>query len=185
MRCAVGHFWTVPGRKGSLLGTKNPPVKYMDDVKTWNGVMTSWHGNALRITGLLWGDPPVTAAFLSQMDSNVELWYFVVVSLSKLLDKQSSWWWFETSWRFCDLTVVEYQKCSRLWYSYLPGLLLLTWFKPMLCKDVITYLTKFRLTIASFLSVCRLKFCTEHGNISHIKTMYDQNRYYGPTGIPL
>ena len=40
--------------------------------------------------------------------SNSELWCFLCVSLSKLLNIQWSCWWFWTPWRPCDIIVMIY-----------------------------------------------------------------------------
>ena len=41
----------------------------------------------------------------SQRASNTEFWCAHVISLNKLLNKQSNSWWFETPWRTCNVNV--------------------------------------------------------------------------------
>ena len=38
----------------------------------------------------------------------VRIWRFLAVILAKLMNKQSRCQWFETSWRSCDVTVIQY-----------------------------------------------------------------------------
>ena len=58
----------------------------------------SWWRNDMEmlfaLLALCEGNPPVTSGFPSQRASNVVLG----VSLNKLLNKQSGYWWFETPW---------------------------------------------------------------------------------------
>ena len=53
------------------------------------------HGNTLRITGPLWGNPPLTDGFSSQKASNVELRRYPCSYLNKILNKQSNSRWFD------------------------------------------------------------------------------------------
>ena len=55
----------------------------------------SWHGNAFRITGHMWGNQLVTSNDI-----------FFVASLDKLLNKQSGLWWFEKPWGSCGISVM-------------------------------------------------------------------------------
>ena len=58
-------------------------------------MMTSWHVNASRTCE---GKEPAG------------VWlFFAFVSLIKSLDKQSSFRWFETPWRLCDVTLTTYR----------------------------------------------------------------------------
>ena len=53
-------------------------------------MMTSWHGNTMRITWLLTlceGNPSMAEVFPSQRDSNAELWRSFVVCPKKLFGK--------------------------------------------------------------------------------------------------
>ena len=50
-------------------------------------IMTSSNGHIFRVTLPLYGKPPVTGGFPSQMDSNADFWCFVVASQNKLLNK--------------------------------------------------------------------------------------------------
>ena len=65
-------------------------------------MMTPWHGNPL----------PQYWPARSTVDSPRKwpvIWCFYVLfglSLNKLLNKQSSWWWFETQCRPCDVTIM-------------------------------------------------------------------------------
>ena len=53
-------------------------------------MMTSFHGYVFPVTGPLWGEPPVTGGFHSQMVSNGRLYVFFDVSWKKRLDKRLS-----------------------------------------------------------------------------------------------
>ena len=78
---------------------------------------TSCYENVFHITGHLWGNPPpVMSGFPSQRSSNTELWCFFVLSLNKLLNKQSSCWWFERPWSSCDISVTD--GCHWMWQHY-------------------------------------------------------------------
>ena len=55
--------------------------------------------------GSLWRESGRYRWFSSQKTNNAELWCFLFVSLNKLLNKQSGYWWFETLWRSCSLTL--------------------------------------------------------------------------------
>ena len=44
---------------------------------------------------------------------------FFVVSLHKLLNKGSSWMWFRTKWRWCDVTVMDGEISNSLWKTIL------------------------------------------------------------------
>ena len=67
----------------------------------------SWNGNIFRVTGHLWGDPPVTDRFPSQrsMTRSFDL------RLNKCLSKQPRRRWFETPsrslWRHCNVIIVS------------------------------------------------------------------------------
>ena len=39
-------------------------------------IMVSWHGNAFRITGPLWGETIITSGFPSQMACDAKFWSF-------------------------------------------------------------------------------------------------------------
>ena len=54
-----------------------------------NGLLTSWHGNTFCITVPLWGDPLVT-----KLPVMLGFTVFVVLSLKKQLNKQSTCRWF-------------------------------------------------------------------------------------------
>ena len=62
-----------------------------------HGVMTSWRGNAFRITGLLWRESPVDSSHKWSAMRIVDI--PCDVSLNKLLNKQYSFRWFKTPWR--------------------------------------------------------------------------------------
>ena len=69
-------------------------------------MVTSWHGNAFCVTDPLCEgqmDFPKRGRF-------EELWCSIVVNLNKLLNKQSSWRCFETSWRSCDINIMWYES---------------------------------------------------------------------------
>ena len=51
------------------------------------------------------GNSPVTGEFPLQRASNVN---FLDVGPHKLLNKQSNYQWFETTWRSCDVIVIEF-----------------------------------------------------------------------------
>ena len=65
----------------------------------------SWHANAFCITGPLWVELTVTndSPHKGPVMRNFDV--FFVVSL----DKESRRWWFETLWRSCDVTVMNWQ----------------------------------------------------------------------------
>ena len=78
-------------------------------------IMTPWQRNIIHIMGPLWGKSTGGywtfvsycthhGGFLSQSTSN--FYIFFVVSFSNLLNKQSSWWWFDRSYCSCDVTVM-------------------------------------------------------------------------------
>ena len=60
-----------------------------------------------------WGDPLVTSGFPSQRARNVEFWcmFPILLAWEKLLNKQSSWQWFETP---CDVTMMHSQFSCAL-----------------------------------------------------------------------
>ena len=70
--------------------------------------MPSWYGNHCRVTGPLWGEStghrwiPLTKGPVIRCFG-----VFFVVSLNKLLDKQSKRRWFETQWRLYNVTVTS------------------------------------------------------------------------------
>ena len=72
-------------------------------------MMTSEYGNTFRISGPLWGNPSVIDGYPSQSHSDAELW-----CLDILLNKQSSYRWFETPRRSCDVIVKNKQPPSSL-----------------------------------------------------------------------
>ena len=59
-------------------------------------MMTSSNGNIFCITGPLWGEPPVTGGFPSQMPVTLSFDVFFDLCLNKRLNKQSRHRWFET-----------------------------------------------------------------------------------------
>ena len=66
--------------------------------------MTSWQENALGTTDPLWWESIVPNGYPSQSTSNVDLWWFLAVSLSKLLNKHSVSRWFAIPWHPHDVT---------------------------------------------------------------------------------
>ena len=69
-------------------------------------MVTSWHGNGFCVT-----DPLCEGLMdFPQRGRFEELWCSIVVNLNKLLNKKSSWRWFETSWRSCDINIVCYES---------------------------------------------------------------------------
>ena len=56
------------------------------------------------------------SGFPSQRNSGADLWKFLAVCLDKLLNKQSSFRWFEKPWRACDFTVMLH------WYNTIGSL---------------------------------------------------------------
>ena len=71
-------------------------------------MITSSNGNIFRVTGPLWGNPPVTRGFPSQSPVTRSFYVFFDLRLNKHLSKQSTRRWFETSsrslWRHCNVT---------------------------------------------------------------------------------
>ena len=67
---------------------------------------TSPNGNIFRITGSLWGNPPVTGGFSSQRPVMRSFDVFFYLRLNKWLSKQSRHQWFKTPsrslWRHCN-----------------------------------------------------------------------------------
>ena len=84
-----------------FLKWKEMTCKWLMQRLTCVCLMTSCHGNAFRITGPLWGKPPVTFGFSSQRDNNAEFWIFLDVSSNKLLNKQSE---LQVIWDTVNLT---------------------------------------------------------------------------------
>ena len=79
---------------------------YVTAEQSWRlAIMTSWHGNLFRITGLCAGNTPVIDGFPAQRDNNAEFWQFLCVLLLALIsfEGQSSGQWFETLWGSCDV----------------------------------------------------------------------------------
>ena len=78
---------------------------------SWNWIidwytMTSWHGDPFRVTGLLWGE-----SLVNSPQSPVMQTFYIAFDISlKLLNKQSSCWRFETSWRSRDVTVLTIRE---------------------------------------------------------------------------
>ena len=69
-------------------------------VNLWSHMLIPWHGNTFLITGHLWGESTshhwIPIGFLTQ--GNNELCHVFIVSLNKLLNKQSSCLSFEMPW---------------------------------------------------------------------------------------
>ena len=66
-------------------------------------MITSWHVNAFRITGPLWGES--TGGFPPQSNQLCGVWLFF--DANKLFNKESNCCWFETPWCSCDVTVMK------------------------------------------------------------------------------
>ena len=102
---AFSH-WLSPYPEWSLLIPGNCDLRncYMSYMII---MMTSWHGNTFHITGPLWGE-----SIIHHVESHHKwpaMWSFVVffdVSLNKLLNNQSSCWWFEMPWCSCVICVM-------------------------------------------------------------------------------
>ena len=69
-------------------------------------MMTSSNGNIFRVTGLLWGEPPVTDGFPSKRQVTRSFDVFFGLRLNKRLSKHSRRQWFDTPpyslWRHCN-----------------------------------------------------------------------------------
>ena len=72
----------------------------------WVNMMTSWNGNAFRVTGPLWGEPTGDRWIPPTKVQKRSCEVFFDVSLSKLLNKQTNNRWFETPWSSCDITIM-------------------------------------------------------------------------------
>ena len=64
-----------------------------------------WHGNAFHITGPLWGKSINDRRIPHSKASNVDFDIWFVVNMNKLLNKHSSFWWFEMMlmWRHSNV----------------------------------------------------------------------------------
>ena len=77
-------------------------------------MMTSWHGNTSCITGFLWGESighrwiPLTKGQQCR----------VLMFRWSRRAKKSNCWWFETPWRYCDVTMIYYLHIHK--HSCLP-----------------------------------------------------------------
>ena len=75
--------------------------------KLWNAcMMTSSNGSILRVTGPLWGEPPVTGGFPSQWPITQSFDFLIDLRPNKRLNKNSSRRWFETRSLYYDVTVM-------------------------------------------------------------------------------
>ena len=74
-------------------------------VRTSSNMMTLWHGNAFRVTGPFWGEPPVTGW---QQRAFVKLWWcFFYASLNNLSTKQSGSQWHDDA--------IKWKHFPRYW----------------------------------------------------------------------
>ena len=72
-------------------------------IKPWKCYHLTWwhHDLKMLVASLVYeGNPSVISGFLTQRATSMGFWFFVV-SLNKLLYKQSSFWWFELMWCHC------------------------------------------------------------------------------------
>ena len=79
--------------------------------------MTASNGDTFRVTGPLWGNPPVTGGFPSQRLVTRTFDDFFYVRLKKRLSKQTRCRWFDTPlrslWRHCIMVKVEDQNSGQ------------------------------------------------------------------------
>ena len=72
-------------------------------------MMASGHGNAVRITGPLWGETTDNRWIpLTEGPAMRKFYDFIVVRLNKLLKRQSKFPRFETQWRIYDIIVMDW-----------------------------------------------------------------------------
>ena len=97
---------------------------HVHDFFTWTSMhiqyhRTSRHGEVFRITGPYWGKSIGPTQWFSNASEVV-----FIVTKNQLLDKHSSYWWFETmaSQHWCDETVfhVTSQYCCIVLLCYWP-----------------------------------------------------------------
>ena len=91
------------------------PRMVREQVKVrWCRMMTSWNENNFRVTGPLWGKPPVTGGFPLQRLVTRCFIFFFDQRLNKRFIKQSTCQWFEipspSLWRHCNAVL--------LWFSW-------------------------------------------------------------------
>ena len=108
--CSIYDVWTPLLPVIYLQSTQNKPA-YPTTMHTI--VMTSSNGNILRVTGPLWGEPPVTGGFPSQRPVTRSFDVFFDLCLKKnRLSRQSRRQWFETPprslWRQCNDVLVRF-----------------------------------------------------------------------------
>ena len=112
---SFGHtlFIVTGSRTLSTLPSGNPFILK-------HTMMTSSNGNVFRVTGPLWGNPPVTGAFPSQrpVTRNFDVSFDITSpDLNKWLSKQSRRRWFETPshslWRQCNAHVLVIHTSSH------------------------------------------------------------------------
>ena len=87
-------------------------------------MMMWWHGNTFCITGPLWGESTGRWWNLITKGQLYGAWYFLVVSLNRLLNKQSSCWCFEMPWHSCDVTVMLTAEGLAVCCPWCPDLIL-------------------------------------------------------------
>ena len=84
---------------------------------------TAWHGKVFALLALCERNSLVTNGVLSQRanSSLKAIWcgalMLFVVTLNEFLNKQSSYGWFETQWRWCDVIVMRcsWSQCVLCW----------------------------------------------------------------------
>ena len=108
------RLWTHKRRASQGVSVMCTLEKKDHDMKT------SSNGNIFRITGPLWGDPPVTGGFSSQRPVMRCFDVFFDPRLNKRLSKQTRRPWFETPsrqlWRHCyDVTGTRCATLGNVW----------------------------------------------------------------------
>ena len=73
---------------------------------------TSWHKNVFGITGPRWGGH--TIEFPSWGPARRTFDFSFLLSANTLLNKQSSCWWYKTSQRSCDVSMIYFSD-TRTW----------------------------------------------------------------------
>ena len=113
--------------------------------QTTAGVTYGWHDDVIkwkffRVSGPLWGKPPVTSGFLHKGQWREAYNVFFDLCPNKRFGKQSRHWWFETPsrplWRHRNERPIVYRRSIRMktyidthMHIHFVGLILMLWHK--------------------------------------------------------
>ena len=89
-----------------------PIAQGVQSIPTWRQAVISAASNFMSGRIISFTRPQCASPHKATVIRNFDIFY--VVNLNKLINKQSSWWWFQTPRTSCDITIVKFHVMVKI-----------------------------------------------------------------------